>query len=64
MKNENTAIVAWVPTKDEHLTIAGVHAIGGQIIDDRQMTYSDAACRAFTLSTNSPAQGQYIPVHL
>jgi|TARA_R110002124_G_scaffold192526_1_gene359657 hypothetical protein len=70
MTNENTAVVAWIPTKEEHLTLAGVHAIGGRIIEDhrtnniRQMSHSDATYIAFTLSTNSPAQGHYIPVHL
>ena len=59
------SVVAWIPTKEEHLTIAGVHAIGGRIIDDRQMTHSDATCRAFTLSTQtSTAQGHYIPVYI
>lgn len=61
---KDRAMIAWVPTKEEHLTIEGVHAIGGHIIDDREMTYSDATCRAFTLSTSSPAQGHYIPIYI
>tara|TARA_R110000765_G_scaffold421662_1_gene527988 strand:- start:146 stop:334 length:189 start_codon:yes stop_codon:yes gene_type:complete len=61
---KDRAIVAWISTKDEHLTLASVHALGGRIVETREMTYSDATCRAFTLSTNSPAQGHYIPVYV
>lgn len=66
--NEGTmkdrAIVAWIPTKEEHLTLKGVHALGGRIVEARGMTYSDASCHAFTLSTNSKAHGHYIPIYV
>ena len=71
MTNENTAVVAWIPTKEEHLTLAGVHAIGGRIIEDhrtnniRQSSHSDATYIAFALSNQtSTAQGYYIPVYI
>ena len=64
--NESTtelAVIAWIPSNDEHLTIAEVHAIGGQIIDDEPVSYSTATARAFTLSQEtSQSQGHYIPV--
>ena len=62
---KDRAIVAWIPTKEEHLTLEGVHALGGRIVEARGMTYSDSTCCAFNLSTQtSTAQGHYIPVYV
>lgn len=63
--NIKNSIVAWVPSQEEHLTMIGVYAIGGRVIDDTPRSYSRAESIAFDLSCqNSGSQGHYIPIYI
>ena len=59
----NKSSVAWIPTKDNNLTMIGVYSIGGIIIKSN-LSDSRAESIAFELSQSfGGTSGHYIPIY-
>lgn len=54
--------VAWIPSKQQYLTKAGVEALGGHFVNDN-LTYDEAGMVAASLSLNNNSSGDYIAVY-